>query len=124
MAFIDNNGIINLYRGDCLQVPLFINIGTDEEPIRLDFNKFSNLDIEVYFGVYSKNCPFEHSFIRKKFTCLDANSLGDIIVKIDPQDTLCVIPGSYFYSVKLRMQDNIQGEFVSTVIDRNIFNII
>ena len=73
---IDALNIIKLNRGDCVQIPLFINIGTDEEPVRLDFNRFKDLDIEVYLGVYPPNSKFEHSIIRKKFTYLDVNDLG------------------------------------------------
>ena len=31
------------------------------------------------------------------------NEYGDIMVKLNPQDTLNMLPGKYFYSIKLRM---------------------
>ena len=121
---IDALNIIKLNRGDCAQIPLFINIGTDEEPVRLDFNKFKDLDIEVYLGVYAPNSKFEHSIIRKKFTYLDANNLGDIIIKIEPQDTFMLYPGKYYYQIKARMEDPIQGEWISTIVDKQEFYIL
>ena len=105
MAFIDNLGVITLNRGDCFKTPLFINIGTEEEPIRLDILKFS--DAEIYFGVYNFGDRFENSFIAKKFTHLDSNSLGDIMIALDPKDTLYVKPGRYIYSIKARMYNPI-----------------
>ena len=122
MALIDNSGSITISRGDCFKIPLFINIGTEEEPIRLDFKKFS--DMEVYFGVYLPGGIFENSFIAKKFTHLDSNSLGDIMIALDPKDTLYVKPGRYIYSIKARMYNPIQGEWINTVVDSNNFYII
>ena len=124
MALISNLGEITLYRGDCFQVPLFINIGSEETPVRFDFKKFKDLEMEIYLGVYLPNAGFEQSFIRKMFTHEDSNDFGDIIVKIDPQDTLYVPSGSYKYTIKARMVDPIDGEWVSTIVDKNTFKII
>lgn len=122
MAFIDNLGAITLNRGDCFRAPLFINIGTEEEPIRLDMNKFPG--IEVYFGAYSPGDSFEKSFIAKKFTYLDSNDFGDVIVTLNPLDTLYKRPGAYLYSVKIRMFDPNCEEWINTVINESNFYII
>ena len=124
MAFINDQQEITIYRGDCFSVPIFVNMGTDKEPIRLDFNQFQDLNIELYFGVYIIGGVFENSFIAKKFTHLNANNYGDIIINLQPQDTLYVCPGKYQYAVKLRMQDPIQGDWIHTIIDRKNFYII
>ena len=124
MAFVDNLGKITINRGDCFQIPLFINMGTEDEPIRLDFKEFSNLGIEIYLGVYPPHYSFEYSLIRKKFTYLDANENGDVVIKIDPQDTVNLFPGNYKYSIKATMQDVNQENWVSTIIDANDFYII
>lgn len=121
MASISNLGMITLNRGDCFKAPLFINIGTEEEPIRLDMNKIP--DVEVYFGVYTPGSRFEDSFIAKKFTYLDSNPLGDVMISLDPQDTLYIRPGIYLYSIKARMYDPIYGEWIGTVINANKFQI-
>lgn len=122
MASINNSGVITLNRGDCFKTPLFINIGTEEEPIRLDMNKAP--EVEIYFGVYAPGTKFENSFIIKKFTYLDSNSFGDVMISLNPQDTLYIRPGAYIYSVKARMYDKAQGEWINTVIDANKFYII
>lgn len=122
MAFINNLGVITLNRGDCFKTPLFINIGTEKEPIRLDFKKFPN--VEVYFGIYVPGYKFENSFIVKKFTYLDSNSNGDVIVSFEPNDTFYIKPGRYKYSVKARMYSVEYGEWVGTVINENDFYIV
>lgn len=124
MAIISNLGEITLYRGDCFQVPLFINIGSEDEPVRFDFNQLKDLNMEVYLGVYLPNTSFEQSFIRKMFTSDDANEYGDIVVKIEPQETLYIPAGNYKYTIKARMYDTIDGEWVYTVIDKNNFKIL
>lgn len=122
MAFIDNLGVITLNRGDCFKAPLFINVGTKEEPIRLDALKFP--EIEIYFGVYAIGDKFENSFIAKKFTYEDSNPKGDVIISIDPEDTLYRRPGVYLYSIKARMQSDAYGEWINTIIDGNRFYIV
>ena len=84
MAIIENSGKIIMNRGECFQAPLFINIGTDEEPIRLNIRELASLDIEVYLGIHLSNQLFEYSFIRKIFNYLDTNEYGDVIISLDP----------------------------------------
>lgn len=122
MPSISNLGIITVTQGDCFQAPLFLNIGSDNEPIRLDLIKFP--DLEVYFGVYTCGSRFERSFIIKKFTYLDTNKFGDVVITLNPEDTKCVRPGKYKYSIKVRIDDPNQGEWVNTVIDSKDFYLI
>lgn len=42
MFSISKNGIIELSRGDNIEIPLFINKGTPLEPIRYDLIKYPN----------------------------------------------------------------------------------
>ena len=66
MFHINNSGIISLNRGDSFKVPLFINMGTDSEPVRVDLHKFPYL--EVYMGIMLPHQTFESAIIKKKFT--------------------------------------------------------
>lgn len=122
MAFINNLGVITLDRGDCFKTPLFINIGTQEEPIRFNILKFP--EAELYFGVYNPGDKFENSFIAKKFNYLDSNPQGDVIISLNSEDTLHKRPGAYLYSIKIRMFDPTYGEWISTVINENNFYIV
>lgn len=121
MASISNLGVITLTRGDCFKAPLFINIGTESEPIRLDVLKFPEL--EVYLGVYLPGTKFENSIIRKQFGVNNCNEYGDIVVNIDPEDTLKLRPGNYNYAIKARLYDKKYGEWVATIVDSNKFYI-
>ena len=121
MHNIERNGTLSLSRGDHFQVPLFINIGTDEAPIRLDLRTIP--DAQVYFGVYLPDSTFYDSVIAHKYTYKDCNDYGDIIVNIFPAETASLYPGNYFYEAKLVLPDSVNGDFVGTVINKTRFQL-
>lgn len=122
MFHIDNSGIISLNRGDHFQAPLFINMGTDDDPVRVDLIKFPYL--EVYMGIMLPHQTFETAIIKKKFTVKDVNDKGDVVVTIQPEDTINLKPGKYFYEIKARIDDSIDGEYVRTIINKTQFLVL
>lgn len=122
MFNISYNGIITVHRGDSFKLPLVINFGTSLEPVY--YNMPEN-DI-IYFGVMEPNQPFENALIRKKLTNKDMDDKGNIIIKFRPQDTQCVLPGKYYYQVKLQRfnSDDPEDYEVDTVIDKTQFFIL
>lgn len=118
MFDISNNGIIRLTRGDSMRAPLFINSGTDMEPIRYNLNSNDT----VYFAVMGPNQPFESAIIKKVFTAEDEmTEQGDLWVKLDPIDTEHLLPGKYFYTVKLKTMADDGKYTVRTVITEKEF---
>ena len=123
MFSVSSNGIITVNRGDSFELPITLNIGSS-------INKVSYTLTEqdvVYLGVMEPNQPFEVAVIRKKVT---SNDLIDnkIVVRFWPEDTLCLIPGKYYYQVKLETKsvDAKTGKLrsdVETVIDKTLFYI-
>jgi hypothetical protein len=122
MFDISNNGIITLTRGDSFKMPLVLNLGTNIRPrkVSLDENSF------VYFAVMEPNQPFEDALIRKKYDVSDVDENGDVIVSFKPQDTQCVLPGKYYYQVKLQVINSESPEDydVYTVVDKTLFWIL
>lgn len=57
----------------------------------------------LYFGIMDPGQPFEHALVRKRFTVEDVSPNGAITITIEPEDTLDLFPGTYYYSVKLHM---------------------
>ena len=103
MIDLSRNGIIEVNRGDSFELPLFINQGTDITPIRYNMK---NSNSEVYVGVMEPNQPFERAIIRKKYTKDDVNENGDIVVKFSSNDTVCLLPGKYYYQIKIKLYNN------------------
>lgn len=121
MFNISNNGIITVNRGDNFTVPLFINQGTEINPVRFIIND----KCEVYLGIMEPNQKFEDALIKKRYTTKSLNRNGDIVVSIKHQDTSCLVPGKYFYEFKLRILNSDTNEYeVNTIIPRKEFNII
>lgn len=100
MIYISNNGFVHLTRGDSFSVPLFIDRGTLEEPVRYYIK--DHPETSIYLGVMEPNQPFEQAIIRKKYNYKSLqNEYGDLVISFEPNDTLCLLPGKYFYSIKM-----------------------
>ena len=92
------NGIITVNRGDSFKFPLTINFGSNLEPDTYGLREHD----KVYFAVMEPNQPFECALIRKVFTLKDVNENHEIEISFRPKDTLHVLPGKYYYQIKLQ----------------------
>lgn len=119
MVHISNNGFVRLTRGDSMSFPLFINRGTISSPVR--YNIADHPEAAVYFGVMEPNQPFEKALIRKKYNSESPiTKEGDLVIILRPEDTLNVLPGKYYYSVKVDFGD----DTVETIIPSTEFWIM
>lgn len=115
MFTLGTAGRIYLTRGDSCIIPFLINQGTALDPISYELSGNDAL----YFGVMEPNQPFESALIRKKFTSSDMKE-GQIDIYIDPKDTLCLLPGKYYYQIKLVIEDQ-DKLIVNTLIPKTEF---
>lgn len=119
MFNISRDGIIRLTRGDSCKMPLFINKGTELKPIR--YNLRENDKSVIYLSVMQPNQYFENGCIRKVFSKennWELNDLGDLIISIEPIDTVYLLPGKYFYEIKIDLNGDNQ---VNTIIQKTEF---
>lgn len=116
------NGIITVNRGDSFTLPLALNYGTNLDPYKYTLSD----SCVVYFAVMEPNQPFEEALIKKRYTAKDADADGNIIIKFKPQDTQCVLPGKYYYQVKLQRFNSTTAEDyeVDTIVDKTLFYIL
>ena len=120
MFRISSNGIVTVNRGDSFEFPITLNIGSSID--RAEY-VLGEKDV-LYLGIMEPNQPFETALIRKKFTHADLDSDNNIIIRFWPEDTVCVLPGKYYYQVKLQTVDETTGrKDVETVIDKTLFYI-
>lgn len=127
------NGIITVNRGDSFKFPLTINFGSSLEPATYGLQKHD----KVYFAVMEPNQPFEAALIKKVFTSDDCKN-GCVEISFRPQDTECVLPGKYYYQIKLQRfhqlldldgnpipdQWDLVNYDVDTIIDKTQFFIL
>ena len=120
MFHISNNGIVTVNRGDSFEFPVTLNVGSS-----IDRTEYILKETDVlYLGIMQPNEPFETALIRKKFTYNDLDEDNNILFRFWPEDTVCVLPGKYYYQVKLQTVDDITGrKDVETVIDKTLFYI-
>ena len=124
MFNIASNGIVTINRGDSFEFPIQLNIGNS---LQHEGYKLKETDV-LYLGIMEPNQPFETAIIRKKFVYEDLDDEGNITIRFWPEDTQCVLPGKYYYQVKLKTFDidKKTGKTradVETVIDKTLFYI-
>lgn len=119
MVNISNNGIVTMNKGDTFKFPLLINVGDMFTPIRYELTE----NDKVYFALLEPNQPFEEALIRQVYTYEDVNEDGDIVIKLNSKDTSDLLPGLYYYTIKLQtMPEN--EEIVNTIIPRRKFILL
>ena len=123
--YIESNAsIIRINRGDSYEAPLFINGGTILEPERHILQN----DEKIYFGVMEPNKLWEQSILRQVYTDDDEMTEdGDLIIKIHPEETEYLIPGTYYYMVKLVKYSDLEKDEVdkvTTVVPATLFYIM
>lgn len=118
MVNISPNGIITMNKGDTFDTEIFLNLGTPLFPKQYILKD----NDAVYLGVMEPNQSFENAIIRKKYTKDDLDLDNNVKVVFKSSDTSNLIPGLYYYEVKLKYTDNNQ-EKIDTVIPKTIFNL-
>ena len=116
MAYVSSCGNIQLNRGDSLDLNISVNLGSNIEPSIYTLQE----DDAVYFGIMEPNYPFECAIVKKRITAEQQDDKGNIVVHLTPDDTLCLIPGKYYYQVKLAAAP----DRVVTIIDKSQFFIL
>lgn len=115
--------VITMNRGDSVWFPIYINkIGNMWAPIKDELTEHDT----IYFGVMEPNRTFEQAVIKQVYSIYsETDEDGDIIVKLEPKDTVRLKPGKYFYSIKRRRLDpeTLATEIVDTIIPDTLFYI-
>ena len=122
MFHVTYNGIITINRGDSFVATMALTAGSEINPVVYEMTP----DSFVYFGLMEPNQPFEDAIVKKKYTINDLDENGNVVIKFKPSDTQCLLPGRYYYQVKLQVcnPDNYEDYEVHTIIDKTQFFIL
>lgn len=121
MFNISRTGIVTVNRGDSFELPIILNVGDS-----IDFRSYQLRPTDtLYLGVMEPNQPFECALIRKKLTFEDVDIYGNLVVHFNSRDTECLLPGKYYYQIKLQTPSDQETEEydVETVVDKTLFYI-
>ena len=116
MFNISKNGNVTVTRGDSFSIDVFVNVGTALAPAQYIL---SDGDV-LYFGLMEPHQPFEFALIRKVFTSENNTEDGLVRMEFEPEMTEYLMPGTYYYMVKLKTGD----DEVSTVISKTKFIVL
>lgn len=92
------NNIITMNRGDTYKFDLTIDDETSN-----DGCYHLTGDDALYFGIMNPGQPFETAIVRKKYTASSADAQSNLTIVLYPEDTLDLLPGKYFYAIKLHI---------------------
>ena len=119
MFTISKNGFISITRGDSFKAPLFINHGTVMCPTRFMIARYP--DAVLYVGIMEPHQIFEEATIKQIYTSKsEINEYGDVLIKLRPEETEYLLPGKYYYEVKLDIGDGV----LDTIIPKTEFFIL
>lgn len=116
MLNIQTNGTAMVKRGDSFNVPLFVNIGTDDNPVRLNFKDKDWL--KVHFNIERAGKDGQVIF-SKIFNSSDVNDYGDIMISITDEEINQFQSGIYEYSIEVT--DDNDPDFNYTVTPNKMF---
>ena len=120
MFRISKENLITMSRGDSGVIPVTLNIGTKFNPELHPLNFFD----EVYLGITEPNKPFEEAIIRKSVKGIDHYTETEVSFNLTPLDTEYLLPGTYYYSIKLLEYIDEENYNVYTIIDKRKFTIV
>ena len=118
--YINNIGIVKMFRGDSLTLNPFINNGTEMVEEQYEITAYDT----IYFGLMEYNQEFENAILKKVYTIADIDEHGNISIKLNPSDTVDLLPGKYFYSIKLKHNNNENSFDVYTLLQETEFWIL
>lgn len=121
MYVITKNKVITINRGDYASFMINLTIG-----------KFPNEKVYplkegdiLFFGLMEPNQHFENAFLKKELHYDDYDVEGGMLkLVLNPEDTIELVPGVYFYQIKLLREDSDGEVIVDTVIQKTRFNIV
>lgn len=115
---VSNNGIIVINRGDNFSTQLFINRGESGTPENYVLSQWDR----VYFSICEPNQPFEAGVVRKIFTHDNVTEDNAVEISLKPSDTINLLPGTYYYEIKLKLvydeTDAENGFIIDTIVPR------
>lgn len=113
---IEKNFVISINRGDYLEKEFLFTTGPFLEEVPLIVNEG---DV-IFFGLMDPHQHFEHALIKKEFGKKDITDEGLFTLILESEDTLDLVPGTYYYSIKLLTKDS----KIKTLIPKSKFIIV
>ena len=119
MNNISSTNIVTINRGDDFSFKYKINLGDELNP---KYYILTDSD-RVYLGVTEPGQAFEDAIIRQVYFKTDMVD-NDLIISFKSLDTEYLMPGKYYYSIKLCRNKGTESEQITTLINKKLFWIL
>ena len=116
MYHVYKNNVVSMNRGDYLEFVVELSQGRFPFQRKIEVNE----EDTIYFGLMHAHEPFERSILKIEYTKKDLDSEGNLPIQIEPEDTIHLFPGVYYYEVKLLTEDS----KITTIVPKSKFIII
>ena len=116
---VKKDNMITMIRGDSFKHLFRFETGRFPRKKRIVLN---DGDL-IYFGLMYPEDYFEHCIFKKEFTKEDFNSEGDFILRLEPEDTVWLKPGTYYYEIKI-LHESSEDVHLHTLIQKTRFIIL
>lgn len=121
LYLIRKNKVITMNRGDYLSLKIELKSGNFPNETYYEIKKG---DI-VFFGLMEPNQPFEKAILKKELGYDDYDIEGGTLkVVLNPEDTIELVPGTYYYQIKVLYKDEAGVSHIDTALQKTRFNII
>ena len=114
---IRKNNVITMNRGDSLVKPISIYVGKFPSHEKLTIDS----DDIIYFAVMEPNQHFECAVVKQEYSIEDFDDNGDLVLNLDPFQTIGLKSGKYYYEIKLLKASD---SSIHTLIPKTAFNIL
>lgn len=115
------NRVITMTRGDYFSFDVIIRSDDSWDD---SIYVLSKGDI-LFFGLMEPNQPFEKAILKKEFGYDDYDVEGGTLkIVLNPEDTIELVPGTYYYQVKVLYKDEVGTVHVDTVVQKTKFYIV
>lgn len=110
MLQISNNNQIIMTRGDSDIIPVHLYYGKERDYLTNN-TYYVNKNDKVFFAIMEPNQHFEDAIVKKAYLIKDLDGRtydkqsGTLYVRLDSSDTEWLMPGDYYYQVKLLKKD-------------------
>lgn len=121
LYLIKKDKVITMNRGDYLSLKIELKSGKFPHEEKYSVQE----DDIIFFGLMEPNQPFERAILKKELGYDDYDIEGGTLkVVLNPEDTIELVPGTYYYQIKVLYRDEAGITHVDTVVQKTKFNIV
>lgn len=115
MYRVEHNNVLAIPKGDITVIPVEVVFTQFPENYKIILDQNDKL----FFGIMEPNHSFDEAIIKKEYQVDSITPDGYLNILIRPEDTACIDPGTYYWSVKVLYTLSEGDTRITTLVDRS-----